>query len=101
MSTARLQRLAAERWRLEGGLTLASVGELIAEGPHLAADGGDVELDLAAVDNSSSAGVALLLEWREQLHRAGGTLRLHNCPAALARIAEFSNVDGILGLDRA
>ena len=101
MSKARLERLAAGRWRLDGGLTLASVADLIAQGPRLAADGGDVELDLAGVDNSSSAGVALLLEWLEQIHRVGGKLRLHNCPAALARIAEFSNVDGLLGLDPA
>ena len=101
MSTACLERLAAGRWRLEGGLTLASVGDLIAQGPRLAADGGDVELDLAGVDNSSSAGVALLLEWLEQIHRVGGKLRLENCPGALVRIAKFSNVDGLLGLGQA
>ena len=101
MSAAQLQRVAAGRWRLGGGLTLASVAELAAEGRRPAADGGGVALDLADLDNSSSAGVALLLEWREQLHRRGVTLRLDNCPAALARIAEFSNVDGLLGLDRA
>jgi phospholipid transport system transporter-binding protein len=101
MSAARLERLAAGRWCLSGGLTLASVGDLIAQGPRLAADSGDVVLDLAGVENSSSAGVALLLEWEEQIHRGGGTLRLHNCPEALARIAEFSNVDGLLGLDLA
>jgi len=100
VSTASLERLAAGHWRLDGGLTLASVGDLIAEGPRLAADGGDVQLDLAGVDKSSSAGVALLLEWLEQVHRVGGKLRLHNSPAALVRIAEFSNVDGLLGLDR-
>ena len=30
MSKARLERLAAGRWRVDGGLTLASVGDLIA-----------------------------------------------------------------------
>ncbi len=101
MSAARLERLAAGRWRLGGPLTLASVPALVGEASRLVADGDDVELDLAGVDHSSSAGVALLLEWRERLHRVGRQLRLHNCPAALARIAEFSNVDGLLGLDRA
>lgn len=99
MSEARLIQADSGRWRLQGSLSLSSVAELAAEGRRLVEQIGPVELDLAEVRYSSSAGVALLLEWQEQVHRAGGQLHLRNCPDALWRIADFSNVGGLLGIE--
>ena len=101
MSTARLHELGPGRWRLEGELTLDTVAPLAKEGTRLAAAGSDCEIDLGGIDQSSSAAVALLLEWQGQVRRAGGRLLLHNAPDALARIAAFSNVDTLLGLQPA
>jgi len=98
MSEVSLDQVDLGRWRLEGSLTLATVTDLAAQGKRLAASGGTIELDLAGIHHSSSAAVALLLEWQEQMHRSAGQLHLRNCPEALRRIAEFSNVDGLLGL---
>jgi phospholipid transport system transporter-binding protein len=98
MIEAKLNRINPGHWQLEGSLTLASVADLAAAGKRLAAGGKVIELDLAGIHQGSSAAVALLLEWKEQICRAGGQLQLRNCPEALRRIAEFSNVDGLLGL---
>jgi anti-anti-sigma factor len=98
MSGIRLRQVEPGRWRLDGSLTLAGVADLAAGSAPCAPAGEVAELDLGGVDHFSSAAVALLLQWREQLLQAGGRLRLHNCPDALRRIAAFSNVDGLLGL---
>jgi phospholipid transport system transporter-binding protein len=95
---ARLTQTATGRWRLDGDLTLAAVAALAAQVPTADA-AGQVTLDLAGVGRASSAGVALLLQWHSRLRPAGAALLLHNAPAALCRLAELANVDGLLGLD--
>jgi phospholipid transport system transporter-binding protein len=98
MNEANLNQLGPGLWQLDGSLTLSGVAALAAEGERLAANGEHIELDLAGIHHSSSAGVALLLEWYEQVRMAGGQLHLRHCPEALRRIAELSNVDALLGL---
>jgi ABC-type transporter Mla MlaB component len=98
VSNAKLQALGGGRWHLEGSLTIADVGDL-ADGPVPSAPaGGAVELDLGGVHHSSSAAVALLLEWRQRIGDEGGSLRLLRCPDALVRIATLSNCAALLGL---
>ena len=68
---------------------------------QFAADSMDL---LQPFQQQRNTGAAAVVDTREiEFHVAavGGNLRLHNCPAALARIAEFSNVDGLLGLEPA
>jgi anti-anti-sigma factor len=107
MSSSSIKALKPRHWRLSGPLTLDRVAALAAEGKRLAAaaekaaprsGSADVLVDLAAVTKGSSAGVALLLELQQQVGQAGGQLRWCNVPEALSRIAEFSNVDGLLSL---
>ncbi|WP_058555783.1 lipid asymmetry maintenance protein MlaB [Thiohalocapsa sp. ML1] len=95
---ARLTQTGPGCWRLDGDLTLAAVAALAAQMPTADA-AGQVTLDLAGVGRASSAGVALLLQWQAMLRPAGKVLLLHNAPAALGRLAELANVDGLLGLD--
>lgn len=94
---ARLTRLDAGRWRLDGALTLAAVAELAAALPA-AGEGGRAELDLAGVTQPSSAGVALLLDWRARLQADGATLVLHNVPQPMLSLAALGNVHALLGL---
>ena len=58
-----------------------------------------IEIDLSGVERSSSAGIALLIEWVDQAGRDGIKLHFQHCPEALQRIALFSNVDHLLGLE--
>jgi ABC-type transporter Mla MlaB component len=94
---ARLTRVDAGRWRLDGALTLAAVAELAAALP--AADArGRAQLDLAGVSQPSSAGVALLLDWQARLQADGATLVLHNVPQPVLSLAALGNVHALLGL---
>lgn len=112
---AALTDIAPGRFRLEGDIDLDAVATLVRETGRLlpvCPKGGrwpwstpvasgppaTVELDLGGIGQGSSAAVALLLEWTDQVERHGGRLVFRNWPAALARIADFSNVDGLLGI---
>lgn len=102
------------RFRLDGDLDLAAVAALAREtrrllplrpkGPRRWAEPPasgrvtDVLLDLGGVGQVSSAAVALLLEWTDQVRRNGGRLVIAGAPAPLVRIAGLSNVDELLGL---
>ena len=100
-ATASLTQVAAGHWRLTGDLGLAQVAAL-ASGPAPSADAGELRLDLAGVRRTSSAAVALLLEWLARLQACGARLTLVDAPKSLYRLAALSNVDGLLGLaDRA
>lgn len=99
--TAQLVENGPGRFRVEGELTLATAAALAAAGARLARaarNGATVEVDLSGVDRSSSAAVALLLDWTDQVRRAGGEVRFLGWPEAIVRIAEFSNVAGLLGI---
>jgi len=95
---AELTETAPGRFRVAGDLNLQTVVPLAAAGRRLAASGGAVEVDLGGVRQGSSAGVALLLEWTDQVRRAGGELHFSHWPEPLVRIADFSNVDSLLGI---
>jgi phospholipid transport system transporter-binding protein len=95
---AALKRVAPGRFRVEGDLDLTTVAALARAGRQLAAGAetapGPVEVDLSGV----SAAIALLLEWLEQAAAGGVRLEFRNWPEALVRIADFSNVDALLGV---
>jgi phospholipid transport system transporter-binding protein len=94
---ARLTQAGRGRWRLDGDLTLAAVAALAAQ--TITADAaGQATLDLGGVGRASSAGVALLLEWKAALRSADAELVLQNAPAALRRLAELAHVDELLWL---
>lgn len=99
---AALKRIAPGRFRLEGDLDLTTVAALARAGRQLAAGTetapGPVEVDLGGVGRASSAAIALLLEWLEQAAAGGVKLEFRNWPEALVRIADFSNVDTLLGV---
>lgn len=98
-AAARLSRLGPGQWRLEGPLTLDQVA-VLARRAAPGAEASAITLDLGGVCRSSSAAVALLLEWQATLRACGSELRLIAAPADLCRLAALSNVDGLLGLER-
>lgn len=57
-----------------------------------------IEIDLGDVERSSSAGIALLLDWVDQAGRDGIDVKFRRWPKALVRIAAFSNVEDLLGI---
>lgn len=53
-------------------------------------------IDCEAVDQTDSAGLAVLLDWLAEARRAGRRLRFENLPENLLRLARISAVDGLL-----
>lgn len=120
---AELLELGAGQFRLQGSLDLGAIPALARQGQRLfkrlSRDSAsrrqsqsqfqpqpqpqpqpiEIQIDLGGVERSSSAAIALLLDWVAQAGRDGFQLRFAHWPEALRRIAIFSNVDGLLGLE--
>ncbi len=96
MSRARLQSQGAGQFRLEGVLDFASVAALARETDRLFQGTGVVELDLAQVQESNSAGLVLLLTWWEAAKRRNRNLRFHHLPESLERLALLTDLDTLL-----
>lgn len=94
---ASLTQVSAGHWRIDGDMGLAQVAELARRAPPTAY-AGELRLDLAGVRRTSSAAVALLLEWQAGLRACSAGLTLVDPPESLRRLAALSNVDGLLGL---
>jgi phospholipid transport system transporter-binding protein len=94
---ASLTSVAQGCWRLQGVLNLTSVAALASSMPH-PDETGRAELDLAGVERSSSAGVALLLEWQAGLQAKDASLHLYNVPESMLRLATLANVHSLLNL---
>ena len=110
MSEARLRSLgpaggqpgvppqAWERFALEGVLDFGTVRALLRDGERMLAGEGPLAIDLAAVHEANSAGLALLLEWVDLAQRRGRPLHLYNLPESLVHLAELANLGPLLPL---
>lgn len=88
------------------GATLAVAGRLDHDSVVALAEAGatwlaqrapaECRVDLAGVDYSTSAGIALLLGWLRAATQAGKQLRFDNLPADMAAIARVGGLDHIL-----
>jgi phospholipid transport system transporter-binding protein len=96
VSKATIDTLGAGRFRLAGVLDAKSVIDLFKEGPARFKGLSDVEIDLADVAESDSAGLALLIEWLRAARRNGQQIRFVNIPAQIAALARISEVDALL-----
>lgn len=104
-----LTEISPGQFELKGALILSTVPTLARQGARLLKavraqrDSMPlaVEIDLSGVKRSSSAGIALLLDWVDQAGRDGIDLQFRNWPEALVRIATFSNVEGLLRIETA
>lgn len=109
MPESRLTEIGPGQFALQGSLTLSTVPALARQGRRLlkavragaSQEPQSVEISLEGVKRSSSAGIALLLDWVDQAGRDGIDLRFRHWPEALVRIARFSNVEELLGIEAA
>lgn len=82
--------------RLVGAVTLASVSGLVDAADSLFRDRDECSIDLSGLDESDSATVALLLEWKRRARSEGCRLHFSGMSARLLDIARISQLDGIL-----
>jgi phospholipid transport system transporter-binding protein len=85
-------------YAIEGVLDFDSVASLVAEGERMLSGSGRIDVDLGAIREANSAGLALVLEWMDMARRRRRDLRLHNLPESLMRLASLANVSGLLPL---
>ena len=78
--------------RVSGALVFANAAELLRRAGPLLTRSGPLTIDLAAVGDCDSAGLALLLEWIDLGRQRGVAIRYRNIPDALLGIARLSNV---------
>ena len=96
MSSARIEVLGAGRFRIAGVLNAVTVVGLLKQSHERFAGGPRIELDLGAVTESDSAGLALLLEWLRLARDANQQIHYVNVPAQISALARISEVDDLL-----
>ncbi len=92
MGQASIESVAAGELAVSGELVFASAAKLLQQGDKLIAGESPLTIDLAAVGDCDSAGLALLLEWLDLGRQRAIVIRYRNTPAALLGIARLSNV---------
>ncbi len=83
-----------------GRLTFDSVTALMQRSDLLWQGQGALVVDLAGVDRSDSAGLALLVDWTRRARAAGREIQFIHVPAQLWAIAEVSGLEAVLPLQR-
>ena len=96
MSSARLEALGAGRFRVGGVLNATTVVDLLKQSRERFRGVTRIELDLGAVSESDSAGLALLLEWLRLARHANQQIQYANMPAQISALARISEVDDLL-----
>ena len=100
MSEAKLEALGAGRFRVAGDLVHATVDRLLGEDALLFDDGAaQIEIDLSAVSHTTSAGLALMLEWLRQARARNVAIRFSHVPTQIIGIARLSQLEDILPFD--
>ncbi len=91
-----LTRIDDNRAELSGSLLASTVVSVLPAGEQLIAAARDSwTLNMAAVTEVSSAGVALLLEWLRCATAAGVRLQIENLPAHMKPIIRVSDLDSL------
>ncbi|WP_036535274.1 STAS domain-containing protein [Oceanobacter kriegii] len=91
-----LESLSAQNAALNGTLNAISVVALVDEGKQLIANAGsNWNLDMAAVEQVSSAAVALLLEWLRAAQAADVAMTVSNVPESLLPIIQVSELEPV------
>lgn len=92
VKSARLIQQSPSQWKLEGRLTYEVVPTLEPLLKAQIGEQGRLELNLASIEYCDSAGLALLLEWQNDLLQKSICLFYLQIPEQMARLAQVSNV---------
>lgn len=85
------------RFRVSGPMTLDTVTELLRQSAARFGHSERIEIDLAQVGDSDSAGLALLIEWKRLARQKNSTITFANTPPQLTALARISEVDELIG----
>jgi phospholipid transport system transporter-binding protein len=95
-SVAKIQRQDTRSFGVHGAMTFDSVTDLWRQSAEMFADQTVLQIDLAQVTHTDSAGLALLVEWLREASRRGARVEFLNLPAQLLALAGAANFEHVL-----
>ncbi len=96
MSKYQLKDLGGGRFTLSGRMAFDTAGQILRESEAPFAEHTRIEVDLASVDESDSAGLALLLEWITWANHTVREIRFIQMPERIQAIARTTEVEHLL-----
>jgi len=99
VTNATLEVAGEGRFVVRGPVVFATAGELLAASEKLFGGSGPLVIDLVAVSDADSAGLALLIEWLRMGHRGNRRVSFAGIPDKLEAIARLSGVAEMLAGD--
>lgn len=97
---ARIQRQDTRSYGVHGAMTFDSVTDLWRQSVEIFSSESVVQIDLAKVTHTDSAGLALLVEWLREASRRGGGVEFLNLPAQMLSLAGATNLEPVLARSR-
>jgi len=98
---AKLESLGGGRFRISGVLDATTVTGLLKQSVASFEGQAHVDVDLKAVSESDSSGLALLIEWLRLARIAKRQIHFENVPAQIEALARISEVEDLLSNNRA
>ena len=96
MSEFTLEDLGEGRFALSGDMTFETADKILKSSESPFEDHTQLEIDLAGVTASDSAGLALLLEWVTWANHSVREIRFTNVPEKISAIARTTEVEPLL-----
>jgi len=96
LDKAKIEALGSGRFRVSGVLNADTVTSVLPQSRERFQGLPGVEVDFAAVTESDSSGLALLLEWLRLARKAGQKMHFDNVPEQVMALARISEVDDLL-----
>jgi len=91
-----LEDLGEGRFRLSGELGFKTADQILREAEELFEEHTRIEVDLAGITKTDSAGLALLLEWITWANHTVREIRFTNMPEKVTAIARVTEVEDLL-----
>ncbi len=99
-ATAELKIVDASHFVVTGELGFDTVNALLVTSrAKFAGAAAQIEVDLAGVTQSDSAGLALLIEWLKFASHTGKSIRFTRAPEQLRALARISELDDLLPME--
>ncbi len=96
MSKYQLKDLGGGRFTLSGRMAFDTAGQILRESEAPFAEHTRIEVDLASVGETDSAGLALLLEWITWANHTVREIRFIQMPERIQAIAKTTEVEHLL-----
>ncbi len=93
---AQIQRQDTRSYCVHGAMTFDSVTDLWRQSVDMFSGETVLQIDLAQVTHTDSAGLALLVEWMREASRRGARIELLHPPAQMLALADAANLEQVL-----